>query len=91
MRLLLVSSLHTPTHLPLLDWSIQMPIKNLLEDVFSTALDHVAVARDYLVKVPASNLPSTLIETLTVPGACSVPKESLLPRRRSHCILQSNE
>ena len=68
-----------------------MPIINLFEDVLSTTLDHVAVARNYLVKVPASDLPCTLIETLTVTRACSVPKESLLPCCKSCCVLKSDE
>lgn len=68
-----------------------MPIENLLEYTVSTAFDHVAVTRNYLLKVPASNLPCTLIEPLTVSRACDIPEESLLPCRRSHGVLQSNE
>ena len=64
-----------------------MPIKNLLEDAFSTAFDHVAMTWNYFVKVPASNLPRTLVETLTIPRACNMPKESLLPCRKPHCVL----
>lgn len=79
--------LPSPTSFLLLDWSVQMPFKNLLEDVFPTALDHITVARNYPVKVPTSNLPRTLIETLTVPRTCSVPQESFLPLSSAYCVL----
>ena len=68
-----------------------MPFKNLLKNIVSTAFDHVTMTWNYSVEVPASNLLCALIEILTISRACNMPKESLLPCRRSRCILESNE
>lgn len=68
-----------------------MPCEHFLEYRFPVVLDHIPVARDNLLKVPAVDAPYTLIETLPIRRARHIPEEPLLPSRRADGILKGRE
>lgn len=65
-----------------------MPFEHLLEYALASTLNHVSVAGNDSVKVPASDLSRALVETVAVARAGNIPQESFLPRSRTHSTLE---
>lgn len=68
-----------------------MPLHDLLENALSTRLDHITVARDQTLKVPAVDLCDRFVEASSVTRRESVPEHALLPDRAASGVLDAAE
>jgi hypothetical protein len=65
--------------------SVQVPSKDLSEDVLAILLNDLAVARNNALKVPFVNSSHALVESRSIRCTERIPDESLLPDSRASC------
>ena len=71
--------------------NLELPFHDFLENVLSTGLDHISVARYNPVPIPSKNFLGALCEPRAIARARNMPYESLLPRCVSLGVLKAGE